>query len=111
MALEIETSIADALPSMVKESLSRLPPEKQGMFVEEYKRKAKSPGLMLALAILFPIQLLLLGKTGLFVAFFLTAGGLWVWWFIEIFLAMKRTREFNEDIAKTITRDLKIMSA
>jgi hypothetical protein len=109
MALEIETSIADVLPSMVKESLSRLPIEKQSMFVEEFKRKAKSPGLMLALAILFPIQLFLLGKTALGVAFWLTGGGCGLWWLIEVFLAFKRTREFNGDIAKAIVRDIKIM--
>jgi hypothetical protein len=110
MSLEIEASIVDVLPSMVKAALSTLPPEKQGLFVEEYKRKAKSPGLMLVLAIFFPIQLFLLGKTGLALAFLLTGGGFFVWWFIEIFLARKRTREYNEDIAKAIVRDLKIMA-
>ena len=111
MALEIENSIADVLPSMVKESLSRLPPERQGMFVEEYRRKAKSPALMLVLAIFFPIQLFLLGKTGLGVAYWITFGGGGVWWLIEIFLAMKRTNDFNEDLAKIIVRDIKIMAS
>jgi hypothetical protein len=110
MALEIESSISDVLPSMVKEALSKLPAEKQGMFVEEFKRKAKSPGLMIALAILFPIQLVLLGKTGLQIAFWVTFGGFGFWWIAEIFMAHKRAREFNEDLAKTIVRDIKIMA-
>jgi len=110
MPLDIENSIADALPSMVKEALSKLPVEKQGLFVEEYKRKSKSGALMLVLAIFFPIQLFLLGKTGLGIAFILTGGGFFMWWFVEIFLAIKRTRDFNEDLAKSIIRDIKIMS-
>ena len=76
MALEIENSISDNLPAMVKTSLSKLPPEQQGQFVEEYKRKSKGLGGMMALAILFPIQLFFLNKTGLGVVFLLTAGGL-----------------------------------
>lgn len=95
---------------MVKQSLSALPVERQACFVEEYKRKAKSPGLMLVLAIFFPIQLVLLGKTGLQIVFWLTGGGFFIWWVVEIFLAMKRTREYNEDLAKVILRDLKIMA-
>jgi hypothetical protein len=94
---------------MVKEALSKLPAEKQSMFVEEYKRKAKSPGAMLALAILFPIQLVLLKRTGLWIAYLFTAGGLGIWWLIEIFIAFPRTRSFNHDVAKEIVRDIKIM--
>jgi hypothetical protein len=64
---------------------------------------------MLVLAILFPIQLFFLNKTGLGIAYWLTAGGCGIWWVIEIVLATKRTREFNDDIAKAIIRDMKIM--
>ena len=110
MALQIEASISDNLPTMVKEALSKLPVERQAMFVEEYRRKAKSPGLMLFLAIVFPIQLFLLGKTGLGVAFWFTFGGGGFWWFVEIFLAMGRTRTFNEDVAMAVVRDLKLLA-
>jgi hypothetical protein len=64
---------------------------------------------MLALSILFPIQLFLLGKTGLGIGYWLTGGGCGVWYLIEIFMAFGRTRAFNEDVAKSIVRDLKIM--
>jgi len=109
MALEIENSVADHLPSVVKEALSKMPPEKQSQFVEDYKRKSKSFGLMLALAIFFPIQLFLLGKTGLGVAYLLTAGGCGIWWIVEIFLTKGRVNSFNEDLARTLLRDMKIM--
>ncbi len=38
-SLVIESSIADILPSMVKETLSKMSESKQQQFVEEYKRK------------------------------------------------------------------------
>ena len=64
---------------------------------------------MLALAIFFPIQLFLLGKTGLGVAYLLTAGGCGIWWIVEIFLTKGRVNSFNEDLARTLMRDMKIM--
>lgn len=64
----------------------------------------------MVLAIFFPIQLFLLGKTGLGVAFILTGGGMFVWWIIEIFMTPKRVRDYNENVAATIMRDLKIMN-
>jgi len=111
MALEIESSIADKLPNMVKTSLAKLSTEHQAQFVEEYKRKSKNFGLLMVLAIIFPIQLFLLGKVGLGIAFLLTGGGMGIWWIIEIIMTPKRVKDFNENIASTIMRDLKIMNS
>ena len=65
---------------------------------------------MLVLAIFFPIQLLLLGKIGLGIVFWLSCGGLGIWWLIEIFLTPKRVREFNEDVATKVLTEMKIMA-
>jgi hypothetical protein len=65
---------------------------------------------LIILAIFFPIQLFLLGKTGLGVAFWLTGGGTGIWWIIEIIMTNKRVQEYNENVATTIMRDLKIMN-
>lgn len=110
MALEIEKSIADQLSSVVRESLSKMNPAEQSHFVEDYKKKSKSFGLMLVLAIFFPIQLFFLGKTGLGIAFWLTGGGCGIWWLIEIFMTKKRVNSYNDDVARSLLRDLKIMS-
>jgi len=110
MSLEIESSVTDTLPSMVKTSLSKLPVDQQGQFADEYKRKMKNKTLMIVLAIFFPIQLFLLNKVGLGIAFILTGGGIGIWWIIEIFMTSKRVDEFNEELATKIMRDLKIMN-
>ena len=62
-------------------------------------------------AIFFPIQLFLLGKTGLGIAYLITAGGLSVWWIIEWFITPKRVREYNGDIATKIITEMKMMKS
>lgn len=111
MPLAVSSTIADTLPSSVKQSLSKLPEETQATFEEEYKRKMKSPGFMILLAVFFPIHFFLLGKVGLGIVYYLTLAGFGVWYFIEIFLAGGRAKTLNEDLAKTIMRDLKIMGS
>ena len=64
---------------------------------------------MVVLSVIFPIQLFLLGKTGLGVAFILTWGGLGVWWITEMFMTPKRVNDYNDMLATNIARDLKIM--
>jgi len=110
MPLEIEPKIGSQLPLIVKKALSEMSTEDQLMFQKEFTRKAKSVGGMVALAIFFPIQLFLLGKTGLGIAFLLTAGGAGMWYIIEWFLTPKRVKEYNEELAVEIMRDIKIMS-
>lgn len=64
---------------------------------------------MTILAVIFPIQLILLGKVGLWFAFFFTGGGLGIWWLIEIFLTPNRIDECNGEIATEIIRKIKII--
>lgn len=111
MEVQVEPSIWDELPSMVQQSLAKLTPEQQHAFVEIYSRRRKSLGLMMFFAIIFPIQLFLLDKIGLGIVFWLTGGGLWVWYVIEIFLTPGRVRTYKQDLAAAVMRDLKIISA
>ncbi len=110
MALEIKPSIERSLPSSVKLALSKMPSEVQATFEEEYAKKKRSVLWILFLAVVFPIQHFLLGKSGLGLIFWLTGGGCFIWYFIEIFLAPSRVKSFNEDQAKVIFRDIKIMN-
>ena len=109
--LHISQSIADTLPAIVKQNISKLSPESQATFESEYKRKKRSPGVFLALAILFPIQFFLEGRVGLGLVFLLSFGGFGWWWLIDIFLVWGRTKAYNEELASTIMRDLKIMGS
>jgi hypothetical protein len=111
MSIAISPSISNSLPATVKTALAKMPDEQQMLFEDEYKRKAKSTGLLTALAILFPIQLFMLGKTGLGIAFLITLGGMGIWWLIECFLTPSRVKSFNEDAATRLLTEMKIMNS
>lgn len=109
MSIAISPSISDRLPATVRAALAKMPDEQQLLFEDEYKRKEKSTGLLTVLAIFFPIQLFLLGKTGLGIAFIITLGGMGVWWVIEWFITPKRVKNFNDDAATRLLTEMKIM--
>ena len=59
----------------------------------------KSPGTATLLAILGPWdRLIYLKEVGMGILKWVTCGGCWIWWIIDIFTAGKRTRKFNADI-------------
>ncbi len=97
------------LSPMVASALGKLTEEQRAQVEHEYLRKRKSVGAMVALAILFPIQLFLLGQTGLGVAFLLTGAGFGVWWVIEWFLTPRRVRDYNNDLASEIVRNCRLL--
>lgn len=100
--------ISDLSP-MVASALGKLTEEQRTQVEHEYIRKKRSVGAMVALSILFPIQLFLLGKTGLGVAYLLTGGGFGVWWVIEWFMTPQRVRDYNSDLAAQIVRNMKLL--
>ncbi|GEN28401.1 hypothetical protein HVA01_20470 [Halovibrio variabilis] len=111
MSLEVSSKAADSLPSSVKNALSKLPPSEQSVFEEEFLRKKRNPILMLLLAIFFPIQHFIEGRVGLGLIFWLTFGGFFVWYFIDIIIIWGRTKGYNEDLAKRSLRDMKIINS
>ena len=76
--------------------------EQKVAFVNRYSAAKRSMAFMMALAILFPIQLFLLGKVLLGLLFLITGGGFGVWYVVEWFLTPGRVREYNARIANDI---------
>ena len=95
---------------LVQSALSKMTDEQKKIFEAEYARRRKNTALYVVLAIIFPIQLVLLNRLGLQLAFWFTVGGLGVWYVIEWFKTPGRVREYNDDVAKEIARDLSIMT-
>lgn len=111
MPLQImDPTVMQQLTMPVQQALSQLTNDQQQQFVMQFKARAKSSGLIIALAIFCPIQLFLLGKTGLAIAFILTSGGCGIWWIVEIFMAAGRVKQYNETVAWEIINTLKMMS-
>ena len=87
------------LPPPAIAGYQELTPDQQAVFSAHYNSRKRNTALMVLLAIVFPIQLFLLGKIGLGILFWLTAGGFGVWYVIEWFLTPGRVRDHNARVA------------
>lgn len=108
--LFIPKSMSRDLPSMVNNELARLTAQKQEEFIEEFKRKKKSVGFTYALWFFLGWHYAYLGKWGVQVLFWLTLGGLFFWWFIDLFRVSGMVKNYNKDIAMDVMRNLKAVS-
>lgn len=87
------------LPPAVSAAFHELSEEQQRAFVSSYNGRKRSMALMIALAIIFPIQLFLLGRVLLGILFLITGGGFGVWYVVEWFLTPQRVRDYNTKVA------------
>ncbi|MGH3651296.1 MAG: TM2 domain-containing protein [Acidimicrobiia bacterium] len=87
------------LPPAAVVAFQNLSDDQQAAFAASYNSRKRSMALMVALAILFPIQLFFLGRVVLGILFLLTAGGAGIWYVIEWFLTPGRVREYNTRVA------------
>jgi hypothetical protein len=101
----IPAPVASSLTRTVREQLAYLTPDQQRAFLWRYRAQAKSP--IVALAFL-PLgwHYLYLRKRGLQVLFWITLGGLAVWWVLDIFRIRKLVRDHNRDVATHVMRAL-----
>jgi TM2 domain-containing membrane protein YozV len=90
------------LPAGVKEIQATLDPEVHEAFARDYTRRRKSL-LITYLLLLMGFHYLYLGRIGLQFAFFLTAGGLFIWTIADLFRIPGMVARQNEDIAWTLT--------
>lgn len=92
------------LPPAAASAFHELTAEQKHAFVTAYESRRRSMPLMMALAILLPIQLFLLDKVVLGILFLLTGGGFGIWYVVEWFLTPQRVRDYNTKVAsETLT--------
>lgn len=106
----LPASVANAIPTMVRNELGRLSAQKQAEFLEEYLRGAKSTGMGYVCWLLFGLHYAYVGRWGLQAAFWLTAGGGGLWAFIDLFRMPTIVANFNKDLATNVMRNLKAIS-
>ena len=100
----------DDFSPLVQNALAKMTDDQRLAFDSEYTARKRSLGAMMALALLFPIQLFFFGKVGLGILFWVTAWGFGIWWIIEVFMTPTRLREHNAAIATSIARDTRLMA-
>lgn len=87
------------LPPVAAAAFHGLSDEQKTVFASHYNSRKRSMALMVALSIIFPIQLLFLGKVLLGILFLITGGGFGIWYVVEWFLTPSRVREYNSKVA------------
>lgn len=110
-ALMIPRSVAATLPAVVRNSLAELSVGRQEEFLEEYRRRAKSAAPAYALWLLVGLHYLYLRKWDLQFFFWLTAGGLLLWWLVDLFRVAGMVRDYNRDIATDVMRTVMDLGA
>lgn len=107
--------IMDALifPSMVRKEFEGLSFEEQESFIEEFKRKQRQ--LVIAYILwLFSLHYFYIRndkKIRLSLLFWLTGGGLAIWWIIDAFRIPKIIDNHNKDLAIETMKNFKAISA
>lgn len=99
------------LPPVAFDGFQHLSDEQKTAFVDRYSSAKRSMPLLMALAILFPIQLFFLGKVLLGILFLITGGGFGVWYVVEWFLTPGRVREYNTTVARDILASMGVSPA
>ncbi|WP_345880459.1 hypothetical protein [Shewanella algae] len=110
MALLVSAETRKHLSPMVVSSLTKLNDEQQGFFEAAFNQKKRSYVVHQLLAIFFPIQFFIRGDVLLGILFWVTGGGLWVWWIWEIFTQRSKVRDYNDKVATEVLRDLRVLS-
>jgi hypothetical protein len=111
LTTHVPSSILDKLPTAVKVELNKMPIQRQDIFLEEFRRKQKSKGLAYALWFVIGLHYIYLDKLGLQIFFWVTFGGLLIWWIIDAFRIPGMVEAYNRDKAIDVLRDMKIISA
>jgi hypothetical protein len=105
--LIIPASVLRQMPPMVQNELAKLSEDKQRDFLHEFDRKSKSVGNAYLCWFLLGLHYAYLGRWGIQVIFWLTAGGAFFWWFIDVFRVSGLTRDKNQDIAVEVMKNMK----
>lgn len=87
------------LPPQATSAYMQLTDDQKLAFNARFDARKQSMALMMALSIIFPIQLFFLGKVLLGILFLITGGGFGVWYVVEWFLTPGRVREYNDAVA------------
>ncbi len=101
-------NIRKQIPETVQRKVSEMDEMAQLSFTEEFKKRQKSSRIAFLLWSA-GFHYAYVGKIWLCVVFLLTCGGMFVWWFIDLFRLGAIVREKNRSIAIEVLRDIQIL--
>jgi hypothetical protein len=102
-------TVVEQLPVGIQYSLAEMPPEAQDAFWDEYRRRARKVGVAYLFWFLLGSHYAYLGRWWRQWFFWMTAGGVFIWWFVDFFRLPRLVEEYNRDAAMTALRMLRLM--
>lgn len=97
------------LPSMVKEGLKKLNKEQQKSFYKLYTSRRKTKRMGYISGLILGWHYLYMGKVGMQIVFWLTGGGLLIWWIIDMLRMPMIISKHNNDVAVETLKDTKAL--
>jgi len=98
------------LPTAVEAAQAKLDPEMRNAFVHDYVKRRNSLLVAYITWLLLGWHYLYLGTIGLQFAFWFTAGGLFIWWFLDLFRMPGVVARHNEDVARELMTQYRMMA-
>lgn len=96
------------LPASVQNVIAKMDTESQNAFFLEYNKRKKRVFVSYILWFVFALYYAYNKKIGLQFIFWITLGGFWVWWIIDLFRMPSIVRDANALIAREIANTLAI---
>lgn len=106
-----EARTINSLPPTVRHAVLQLDGASQAALFNEFERKKKKLSVAYIAWFLLGWHYLYVGKVGVQFAFWLTFGGFWVWWFLDLFRMPSIVRGANEQIARQALQTLGVGQA
>jgi len=99
------------IPTSLKPVFEKLSPEAQISVKRDYAKREKSMAFAYLAWLLLGWHYLYLKRVGLQLAFWLTLGGFFVWWFIDLFRVAGLVNRMNEDTARELMVQYKALNS
>ena len=97
------------IPEILLPYVDKISDEGKITLQKQFKKAEKSKGVTFALWFFLGAHYAYMGKWGLFILFWLTGGGFFIWWFVDAFRISSLIDNLNEDIAMDIFQRVKLM--
>ncbi len=91
-------------PPVLRQAVLAMTEAQRETFLAEYKRKRKSPLVTWILTLLLGLHYVYLGRWGKALLFWVTFGGIFMWWLLDLCRPRQLTNEVNADIASEVLR-------
>lgn len=101
---------AKVISPAIQSAMKKLDPTAQKAFRKDFDRSKKSTATAYLAWFLLGWHYLYMGKVGTQIAFWITAGGFFVWWIVDALRVPGMVARHNEDLARGLMAEYRAMA-